>query len=138
MNRLARLPLAILCALALFNIARGAFHFLAPDSGAGSVAGMELSHPNRADVIFLLGAIGLMQLSLGVIYIYFVLWARQLIALALWVEAARGALIVLMEFTFKMPVAPVPGRFAHIATLVIAAAALLVYYSRHPSPSSSG
>lgn len=119
------IPWLVLFIIGLVNISRGGFHWLAPDSGAGIVAGMNLNYPNAADVIFLLASIGLIQLFLGIWYIYFALWQRSLIPFALATEVMKNTLELLTEYTFKHPVAPVPGRFAHWAVLIVAAIALL-------------
>ena len=129
MNRLAALPWMILLILGVFFLGRGLFHFLWFDSGAGVVAGMNLSYPNSADIVFLLGAAGIMQITLGVFYIYFALWARGLVPLALWIDFTRSVLLVVMQYSFKMPANPVPGRYAHIAVMLIAFLALIIYYA---------
>jgi hypothetical protein len=125
------IPCLALIGIGLVNLVRGGFHWLAPDSGAGIVAGMNLSYANANDVIFLLASIGLMQVFLGIWYIYFAIWQRSLIPFALLTEVMKNALELLSEYTFKHPVAPVPGRFAHWTILILSALALLLsLYSR--------
>lgn len=71
---LHNIPWLVLLGIGLLNLGRGGFHWLAPDSGAGSVAGMNLSYAIGDDVIFLLASLGLMQVFLGIWYVYFAIW----------------------------------------------------------------
>lgn len=111
---------AILGAIGLATIARGIFHWLSPDSGAGSVAGMDLSGENRADPIYLLGITGIAQLGAGIIDLAAATKLPQAVPLALGVEALKNGLVLATESTFKKPVKPVPGRFAHMAVGALA------------------
>ena len=137
MNLTQKLPAWIMGLLGLFLLGRGIFHYAAPDSGAGIVAGMDLSYPNGADIIFLLGAAGILQAALGVCYIYFATKLQQALGFAYWLEVSRAALFVFMEYTFKMPANPVPGRYGHISVLVVAIVGLLIYIYQNRSASSS-
>jgi hypothetical protein len=125
---LASLPWMVVFLLGLVDLARGSFHWLAPDSGAGSVAGMSLAYPDAANVIFLLSLSGLSQIFFGIWFIYIALRQRALVPLALGAEAALSALVLLTEYVLKPPVSPVPGQYAHWAPLIISAIALIVYY----------
>lgn len=60
-----KIPWVVLLGVGLLNLGRGGFHWLAPDSGAGSVAGMNLDYPNRDDVTFLLATAGFFRYSLA-------------------------------------------------------------------------
>ncbi len=115
--------------LGFINLARGGFHWLAPDSGAGSVAGMNLEYDNADDVIFLLGAAGLLQMVLGVWYLYIVQNKPSMIPLALGTEGGRNVLLLLTEYTFKRPAKPVPGRFMHMAVCILSIIALIAFKS---------
>ncbi len=139
MSRLASFPWMILLALGIFSFARGVFHYVTPDSGAGIVAGMDLSPANGADIIFLLGAAGLMQMALGAFYVWFATKARALVPVALWIESIRAVLFVSMEYSFKAPANPVPGRYAHISVLILVLLALAIHLwvqhrSHEPQP----
>jgi len=125
-----KLGLAVLLILALIDLGRGGFHWLAPDSGAGSVAGMNLSYPNARDVVFLLSLTGISQILWGFAYLFVVFRARELAPLALASEVARGLMVLGTEYFLKPPVAPVPGRFMHIATTAVCAFALMLWLLR--------
>lgn len=127
MNILKSTPAFLLGILGLNSLARGILHIVWHDSGAGSIAGMNLSYPNAADVILLLGAVGVLQAAIGVFYIYFALRVHQVLGFILGVEVIRSTLLVVMEYTFKMPVNPVPGRYIHIAVMITAFVALVIH-----------
>ena len=65
-----KLSLGVLLVLGLVDLGRGGFHWLAPDSGAGIVAGMNLSYPNARDVVFLLALDGIGQIFWGIAYLF--------------------------------------------------------------------
>ncbi|MGI9252363.1 MAG: hypothetical protein ACR2J8_01345 [Thermomicrobiales bacterium] len=123
---------AILGAIGAVTIARGLFHWLAPDSGMGSVAGMNLANGQGDDVIFLGGTLGVAQLAAGVIDLAVAAKIPQAIPLALGVEAVKNGLVLATESTFKKPAKPVPGRFAHMAVGALALAGLLLATRRRP------
>ncbi|MFM9105343.1 MAG: hypothetical protein ACKOWF_01430 [Chloroflexota bacterium] len=116
----------ILGAIGAFSIARGLFHWLSPDSGAGSVAGMDLSGGNRDDVVYLLGITGIAQLGSGIIDVAAATKLPQAAPLALGIEALKNGLVLATESGMKKPVKPVPGRYAHAAVAGLALLGLLL------------
>jgi hypothetical protein len=121
-----KLSLGVLLALGFIDLGRGGFHWLAPDSGAGVVAGMNLSFPNARDVVFLLALNGISQIFWGIAYLFIVFRARQLVRLALLMEVVRGSMVLATEYLLKPPVSPVPGRFMHMATTIVCGGVLLL------------
>jgi hypothetical protein len=122
-----KLSWGVLLALGVVDLGRGGFHWLAPDSGAGVVAGMNLSYPNARDVVFLLSLDGVGQIFWGITYLFLVFRARRLVPFALLSEVARGLMVLVTEYWLKPPVSPVPGRFMHMATTVVCGTALLLH-----------
>jgi hypothetical protein len=116
----------VLLALGIVDLGRGGFHWLAPDSGAGIVAGMNLSYPNARDVVFLLAVDGISQIFWGIAYLFFVFRAQQLVPFALLLEVVRGLMILATEYSLKPPVSPVPGRFMHMATTIVCGVVLVL------------
>jgi hypothetical protein len=135
-NLTGKLPWLVLLGIGILNLGRGGFHWLAPDSGARSVAGMNLDYPNRADVTFLLASAGLSQVFFGIWYIFMATRKRSLVPVALGLEAAKNALLLVSEYTFKHPASPVPGRVAHWAVLILSTLALVVNLRSRPARSS--
>jgi hypothetical protein len=115
----------ILVILAVVNLARGLFHYLAPDSGSHAVAGMEYS----ANSVYLLAIIGAIQFCNGLFFLYIATKQKQMVPVALWYQLLVSALVLPLNFWFKQPMPPVPGRFANIAEFIVVLITLcLVYY----------
>jgi len=114
------LPVAVLGLLGAIDLARGSFHWLVPDSGAGIVAGMDLHNAGAPNIVFLLAADGISQIAWGVLDLLVVFRERRFVPLMFAFEAARSAALLVTEYLFKPPVPPVPGRFMHMATFAVA------------------
>jgi hypothetical protein len=115
----------ILCGLGLFNVIRGAYHWLSPDSGAASVAGFDLSS-NGAAIIYLLAVAGVAQLAFGLLDIYVAWSERRAVALMLALESLKSAMLLLTDYWIKPPGVPIPGRYAHWAVLIVSLLTLIV------------
>ena len=55
----------VLAMLGVLNLLYGCVHWVAPDSGAGSIAGMDLSTSSAPNIVYLLAAAGISQAGLG-------------------------------------------------------------------------
>ncbi|NSW53319.1 MAG: hypothetical protein HPY85_12510 [Anaerolineae bacterium] len=119
----------LLLGIGLFNLARGGFHFLAPDSGAGSVAGFDLSQ-NGDVIIFMLGTIGLTQAAFGVWDLLAAIKMPQLAVFAVALECVKNLLALFLTYVYKPTVVEFPGRYAQIAVFALTAAALIHYALR--------
>lgn len=120
-----KFAIVILVILGLMNIARGLFHYLSPDSGSHAVAGMDYS----ANSIYLLAIIGAIQFCNGLLFLYIAIKQRKMVLAALWYGLMVSALVLPLNFCFKQPVTPVPGRFANIAEFIVVLVTVgLVYY----------
>ncbi len=51
----------VLAMLGVLNLLYGCVHWLAPESGAGSIAGMDLSTSSAPNIVYLLAAAGISQ-----------------------------------------------------------------------------
>ena len=58
----SKISLIFLIVWATIGIVRGSIHIFAPDGGAGSIAGFDLSLSGAADLIFIFAALGVSQL----------------------------------------------------------------------------
>jgi hypothetical protein len=121
-----RLQAIALAAFGVLDLARGGFHWLAPDSGAGIVAGMNLHNAGGTNIVFLLAAVGIEQVAWGVLYLYVVLRRRSLLRLMFLLEILKSAAILFTEYVQKPPAPHVPGRFMHLATLIISVGMVLL------------
>jgi hypothetical protein len=125
----SRLTLAALSLLGLVNLARGAIHAFLPDSGAGVVAGFDLSQGGQT-IIFVLAAVGVSQMGSGLIDLL-VAWRYRAFAVALLaVETGRALLVLFIAYAVKPPPHEIPGRLGMVATAVLLSFALAWELSR--------
>lgn len=82
-------PTCTLILMAFINVVRGAIHAFAPDGGAHSIAGLELTSQNRQTVLALFAAIGLKQILEGAFQIYVLTLRPDLIGLALMLQTCE-------------------------------------------------
>jgi hypothetical protein len=130
-----KFAVVILLIIALINVVRGLFHYLAPDSGSHSVAGMDIATAAGPNIVYLLAIIGSIQLVNGLLFIYIALKQKQMVLAAFWYELLTSTMVLFLNFVFKQPVTPVPGRFANIAEFVIVLVTiiLIIYFEKRGS-----
>jgi hypothetical protein len=116
------------------NLLRGGVHWLAPNSGAGSTAGMDLTTSSAPNIIFLLAADGISQFAWGVVYLYIALRQRRFLGAIFLLEALKSGALLFTEYVTKPPVAPIPGRYLHMTTFVTAAAIVLLSLRQTSEP----
>ena len=86
---MARFPVLVLMLMSLINLGRGAIHTFAPDGGAHSIAGLDLTH-DRQTILSLLAVLGLGQMLKGAVQLYIVARRRDLVGLFLEAVVAIG------------------------------------------------
>ncbi len=128
-ERPSALALGAIGLLGLVNLGRGAIHVLAPDSGAASIAGLDLSGA-RATIVFLLASVGVGQIGLGLIDLAAVARWHAFVRPLLAVHVLQAALGALVLFVLKPPPTPVPGQWFNLALLVVLAAIAAVEFFR--------
>ncbi len=117
---IARGVLAVLGAL---DLARGGIHLLAPDGGAGRIAGIDLAR--GGDVIVMLFAVmGISQIGWGVLNLLVALRYRTLVPLLLALQSAQQALAIWVLWLYKPLNVPAPGKFGVLVSFPILAFAL--------------
>jgi hypothetical protein len=131
-KRSHQFAIVILLIMGFINIARGLFHYLSPDSGSHSVAGMDIAGAAGPNIVYLLAIIGSIQFVNGLLFIYIALKQKQLVLMAFWYELLTSIMVLCLNFAFKQPVAPVPGRFANIAefVIVLVTIGLIIYFEK--------
>jgi hypothetical protein len=117
-------PVAVLAYAAVTNFFRGAVHSFAPDGGAHSIAGLDLT-TNAPTILSLFAALGLQQLVMGFFQIYVLLRRRDLVPLALGLQTALTAAGVANLFFWRRLPVHVPGEVFNAALLVLLAAAVV-------------
>ncbi len=76
----SRLPLFVLALIAVLSFARSCIHLLAPDGGAGSIAGMDLS-AGAQGIIFAFALWGSSQLLMALVQLLVIVRYRALVPL---------------------------------------------------------
>ena len=127
-----RMPLIVLALMALINIGRGSVHAFAPDGGAHSIAGLDLSG-DRATILALFATLGLSQIVKGLFEVWVVLRRRDLIGLFLALQVADTAMAMANLYLWRPFPVTVPGQPFNIALLAIQIVALILAW-RSPRP----
>jgi hypothetical protein len=116
----------VLAMLGVLNLLYGCVQWVAPESGAGSIAGMDLSTSSAPNIVYLLAAAGISQVGWGVVYLYIALRERRLLYSIFLLEALKSGALLFTEYVTKPPIVPIPGRYQHMTTFVTAAAIVLL------------
>lgn len=123
--------LAAIGFMALTNLVRGSIHVFLPDSGAHSIAGLDISAAPEA-ITFLLASVGVGQIGLGAIDAYVLARQQSLVRPLLVLHVFQTALAVLTLFVLKPPPAPVPGQWFNLALgIVLAGIAAFEFCPEH-------
>jgi len=118
-----RLATLALGALALLNLVRGSIHAFAPDGGAHSIAGLDLLGA-RQTILSLFATIGLHQIVLGLFEGFVVLFRRDLVTLALALQAAETIAGLVNLYVYRTLPVVVPGMPFNVGVLVVVVLAL--------------
>ena len=125
MKLLRTFPIVVLILMAVTNIVRGCIHTFAPDGGAHSIAGLDISQSGQI-ILSLFAAVGLHQLVLAGFQLFVLVWRRDLLLIALVLQLANTALGVINLYCYRtMPVA-VPGAPFNAVVLVVLIAAVII------------
>ena len=101
-----KVPVAIFALLAVISFIRSWIHILAPDGGAGSIAGMDLSVAGAGGIVFAFGLWGSSQLIYALIQLAVAIRYRSLVP-AMY-------LLLFVETLLRMLVGHIkPVTFAH-------------------------
>lgn len=124
------LAVAFVALLGLINLGRGGLHVFLPDSGAGQIAGFDLTAGGPA-IIFLLAMVGVTQIGLGLADIAAALRYRMFVLPMLWVHLVQQAFAMWVFHVAKPPPVTPPGElFNTVLAVVILAAALSETYAQ--------
>ena len=123
-----RIPIYIFALYALVSAVRSCIHLLAPDGGAGSIAGMDLTVEGAEGIIFAFALWGSSQLLFAIIQLLVVFRYRSLVPF-MW-------LMLILEVLLRQLVGSMkPVTFAHTPPgaignqLVLPLAALMLAWS---------
>jgi hypothetical protein len=119
------IPRVVLALMMVTNFGRGCIHAFAPDGGAHSIAGLDISSA-RQTILRLFAILGFHQLVAGGFQLYVLAFRRDLVLVALVLQTAETLLgVVNLYFYRTLPVA-VPGAPFNAAVLAVLAIAVLI------------
>jgi hypothetical protein len=119
------IPRVVLALMMVTNFGRGCIHAFAPDGGAHSIAGLDISSA-RQTILSLFAILGFHQLVAGGFQLYVLAFRRDLVLVALVLQTAETLLgVVNLYFYRTLPVA-VPGAPFNAAVLAVLAIAVLI------------
>ena len=116
----SRLAVAAVALLGAVNLARGAIHLFAPDGGAASIAGLDLSGAPQT-ILFLFASLGVGQIALGLVDMAAAWRWRRFVRPLLAIHLVQLALAVVALFAIKPPPVFVPGQWFNLALFVLIA-----------------
>src|SRR5258707_15854554 len=103
-----RIPLVVLAFFALTNLVRGSIHAFAPDGGAHSIAGLDLS-TNAQTILSLFAGMGFHQIVMGLFQLFVLLRRRDLIVIARVLQTAETLLGVGNLYFYRTLPVVAPG-----------------------------
>jgi hypothetical protein len=120
-----RASLLVLAALAVLTLGRSLVHVLAPDGGAGSIAGIDVAVEGGRNLVALFGQWGWEQLLLALVTIVILVRYRFLVPFALLLQVLDwGGRMVVGEFKPLLVEAPPPGAYGNWILLPVSLVAL--------------
>ncbi len=111
-----RIPLLVLALFAAINLGRGCIHAFALDGGAHSIAGLDLSS-NAQTILSLFAELGFHQIVMGLFQIFVLAWRRDLVVIALAIQAAETALAISNLYFYRTFPVVVPGAMFNAGLL---------------------
>jgi hypothetical protein len=116
-------PRIVLALMMLTNFGRGCIHAFAPDGGAHSIAGLDLSDA-RQTILSLFALMGFHQLVMGGFQLYVLALRRDLVLHALVLQTAETLLGVANLYFYRTLPVHVPGAPFNALVLVVLAFAV--------------
>lgn len=127
---LRRVPTIVLALFALLNLVRGSIHAFAPDGGAHSIAGLDLT-TNVQTILSLFATLGLHQIVMGLFEGWIVVLRRDLVRVALVLQTLETALGVANLYFYRTLPVHVPGeRFNAILLGVLVVTVVIAWWTR--------
>lgn len=114
----SRLALAAVALIGAINLVRGGIHLFAPDGGAVSIAGLDIS-PAPQTILFLFASLGAGQIAFGLADLAAVWRWRSFVLPLLAIHAIQLALAMLALFVLKPPPIFVPGQWFNLALFAV-------------------
>jgi hypothetical protein len=117
-RRPSMLAIAAIVVLGLINVGRGSIHLFLPDSGAGVIAGLDLTTA-RETIVSMLAAVGVGQLGMALVDFTAAFFLRALVRPLLLIHLLMEAGTVFLLFYWKPLPSSVPGQWGALAGFVV-------------------
>jgi hypothetical protein len=125
-NRVARaIPLLALAMMAVINVGRGCIHSFAPDGGAHSIAGLDIT-TDRQTILALFAQLGMQQIVLGLFEFFVLFFRRDLIVIALGLQTAGTLAGAFNFYLWRVLPVHVPGAPFNAGLSVVLVVAFLI------------
>ena len=111
-------PMIVLALMMAINFVRGSIHAFAPDGGAHSIAGLDITQNSRT-ILSLFAVMGFHQIVLGLFQLYVVTFRRDLILLALSLQTIETAFGVANLYFYRTMPVVVPGAAFNACILAV-------------------
>lgn len=126
------LAIGTIVVLGLINVGRGSIHLFLPDSGAGVIAGLDLTEGHDIIISFL-AAIGIGQLGMAFVDFTAAFFQRALVRPLLIIHTLMHAGTVFLLFYWKPLPTAVPGQWGALAAFVVVGLIAAIEFSRVPA-----
>ena len=126
------LAIAVIVILGVINVGRGSIHVFLPDSGAGVIAGLDLT-TGRAIIVSMLAGVGVGQLGMALVDFTAAFWQRALVRPLLLIHTFMEAGTVFLLFYYKPLPTAVPGQWGALIGLVVLGLITALEISRAPA-----
>lgn len=114
----SKLLLGGIILIGLLNLGRGSIHLFAPDGGLSEIAGLDISQ-GRALILFFIGAVGVGQITMGILDLLVALRYRALAFPLLLVHLVGMALGLFLFFVQRPLPVVVPGQYGAVVSPII-------------------
>jgi hypothetical protein len=133
-----KLPVYVFTLISIVSLIRSSIHLLAPDGGAGSIAGMNLSVPGADGIIFAFALWGSAQLVYALIQLVVAFRYRSLVPFMYVLLIVETLLRLLVGHTKRVTFAHTPpGAIGNYVILPLASLMLIMSLWRREAPTSS-
>jgi hypothetical protein len=133
-----KLPVYVFTLISIVSLIRSSIHLLAPDGGAGSIAGMNLSVAGADGIIFAFALWGSAQLVYALIQLVAAFRYRSLVPFMYVLLIVETLLRLLVGHTKSVTFAHTPpGAIGNYVILPLASLMLIMSLWRREAPTSS-
>ena len=129
-------PRIVLGLMMLINLSRGLIHAFAPDGGAHSIAGLDISQAPET-ILSLFAILGFHQLVAAGFQLYVLVFRRDLVLLALVLQLAETLLGVANLYFYRTLPVVVPGAAFNAILLAVLLIAIFVAWRRNTRATGS-